>query len=141
KGGLEGALENYRKSLAYNEEIDSEYGSIICKNSLAQIYLKQQMPYLAHVLLEPLWEPYKEIGDNFITSTVYINTGWANTELGNYEQAHDFIMEGLEMAQNRNMPSNVLYAYQKLADLENTRGDYKMALEYYQKANQVDSEI
>lgn len=141
KGDLEGALENYRKSLAYNEEIDSEYGSIICKNSLAQIYLKQQMPYLAHVLLEPLLEPSKEIGDNFITSTVYINTGWANTELGNYEQAHDFIMEGLEMAQNRNMPSNVLYAYQKLADLENTRGDYKMALEYYQKANQVDSEI
>lgn len=141
KGDLEGALENYRKSLAYNEEIDSEYGSIICKNSLAQIYLKQNMPYLAHVLLEPLLEPSKRIGDNFITSLVYINTGWANTELGNYSLAHDHIMEGLEMAQNRNMPSNVLYAYQKLAELENTRGDYKKALEYFKKADQVDAEI
>lgn len=54
KGDLEGALENYRKSLAYNEEIDSDIGRVICKNSLAQIYLKQDMPYLALVLLETL---------------------------------------------------------------------------------------
>ena len=141
KGDLEGALENYRKSLAYNEEIDSEYGRIICKNSLAQIYLKQGMPYLAHVLLEPLLEPSKKIGDYFITSSVYINTGWTHTELGNYGTAQDYLMEGLEMAQNRNMPSNVLYAYQKLADLESAREDFKKALEYFKKADQVDAEI
>ena len=61
KGDLEGALENYRKSLAYNEEIDSNIGRVICKNSLAQIYLKQDMPYLALVLLEPLQEESKKI--------------------------------------------------------------------------------
>src|SRR5690606_19962487 len=115
KGDLEGALENFRKSLAYNEEIDSEYGRIICKNSLAQINLKQDMPFLAHVLLEPLLEPAKKIGDYFITSSVYINSGWANSELGNHALAQEYLSEGLAMAQNLNMPSNVLYAYQKLA--------------------------
>ncbi len=141
KGDLEGALENYRKSLAYNEEIDSDIGRLICKNSLAQIYLKQDMPYLALVLLEPLQEESKRIGDFSITSLVFINTGWAQTKLGNYNVAEDFIKEGLQMAQNRNIPSNILYAYEKMSELQNTKGDFKKAYEYYKKADEYDKQI
>ncbi|MER3319323.1 MAG: tetratricopeptide repeat protein [Allomuricauda sp.] len=141
KGDLEGALENYRKSLAYNEEIDSNIGRVICKNSLAQIYLKQNMPYLALVLLEPLQEESKKIGDFSITSLVFINTGWAHTKLANYNEAEKFIQEGLKMAQNRNIPSNILYAYEKLSDMENTKGDYKKAYEFYKKADEYDKQI
>ncbi|MGW9684777.1 tetratricopeptide repeat protein [Flagellimonas sp. 2504JD1-5] len=141
KGDLEGALENYRKSLAYNEEINSDYGRVICKNSLAQIYLKQDMPYAALVLLEPLYEQSKAIGDFFITAMVYINTGWAHTKLGNYTKAQKFIQDGLEMAQSHNLPSNVLYAYQKLSDLEHERGNYQQAYNYYVKADEYDKEI
>lgn len=141
KGDLEGALENYRKSLAYNEEIDSDIGRVICKNSLAQIYLKQNMPYLALVLLEPLQNESKNIGDFSITSLVYINTGWAHTKLANYVKAENYIFEGLEMAQTRNIPSNILYAYEKLSDLENGRGNFKQAFEYYKKAGEYDKQI
>lgn len=141
KGDLEGALENYRKSLAYNEEIDSDIGRLICKNSLAQIYLKQDMPYLALVLLEPLQEESKRIGDFSITSLVFINTGWAQTKLGNYMEAENFIKEGLQMAQNRNIPSNILYAYEKMSELQNTKGDFKKAYEYYKKADKYDKQI
>ncbi|MCB0373631.1 MAG: tetratricopeptide repeat protein, partial [Muricauda sp.] len=141
KGDLEGALENYRKSLAYNEEINSEYGSIICKNSLAQIYLKQDMPYAALVLLEPLLDASKRIGDFFITASIFINTGWAHTKLGNFEKAHQYIQEGLDMALNRNMPSSILYGYQMMSDLEKSRGDYKKAYEYYKKADEYDAQI
>ncbi len=141
KGDLESALENYRKSLAYNEEIGSEYGTIICKNSLAQIYLKQDMPYAALVLLEPLLEASQRIGDFFITASIFINTGWAHTKLGNFDQAHDFITKGLEMAINRNMPSSILYGYQKLSELEYDRGDFKKAYEYYKKADEHAAQI
>ncbi|MCR9226139.1 MAG: tetratricopeptide repeat protein [Flavobacteriaceae bacterium] len=141
KGDLEGALENYRKSLAYNEEIDSEVGRVICKNSLAQVYLKQDMPYLALVLLEPLHSESERIGDYSVTGLVYINTGWAHTKLGNYQEAESFIQKGLTMAQNRNMPSNILYAYEKMSDLENAKGDFKRAYEFYKKADQYDKEI
>ncbi|MDF0706730.1 tetratricopeptide repeat protein [Flagellimonas okinawensis] len=141
KGDLEGALENYRKSLAYNEEIDSDIGRVICKNSLAQIYLKQDMPYLALVLLEPLQEESKRIGDYSITSVVYINTGWAHTKLGNFDEAQSFLEEGLEMAQNRNIPSNILYAYERMSELENTRGNFKNAYELYKKADEYDKQI
>ena len=141
KGDLEGALENYRKSLAYNEEIDSEFGRIICKNSLAQVYLKQNMPHAALVLLEPLHEKAKKNGDFFITSAVFINTGWAHTKLGNYQKAENFINEGIAMAQNHSMPSNVLYGYQKLSDFQLAKGNYKKAYEYYKKADEYDTEI
>jgi len=141
KGDLEAALENYRKSLAYNEEIDSDIGRVICKNSLAQIYLKQDMPYLALVLLEPLHEESKRIGDFSITSVIFINTGWAYTKLGNYNKAEDFIQEGLEMSQNHNIPSNILYGYEKRSLLENTRGDFKKAYEFYKKADEYDKQI
>ena len=141
KGDLEGALENYRKSLAYNEEIDSDIGRVICKNSLAQIYLKQDMPYLALVLLEPLQEESRGIGDFSITSIVYINTGWAHTKLENYDKAKGFISEGLKMAQNRNIPSNILYAYEKMSELEDSKGDYKKAYEFYKKADEYDKQI
>ncbi len=141
KGDLEGALENYRKSLAYNEDINSDYGRIICKNSLAQVYLKQDMPYAALVLLEPLHEPSKTIGDYYITPRIFINTGWAHTELGNYNKAHKFVLDGLEMSQTHNIPSNVLYAYQKLAYFEQTRGNYKAAYEHYKKADEYNKQI
>ncbi|WP_375326050.1 tetratricopeptide repeat protein [Flagellimonas sp. GZD32] len=141
KGDLDGALENYRISLAYNEDIDSDSGRVICKNSLAQIYLKQDMPYAALTLLNPLKDESKRIGDLYIASYVYINSGWANTKLGNYDQAFEEIQEGLDMAQSRNMPSNILYAYQKMSDLENARGDYKAAYEMYKKADEYDKQI
>ncbi len=141
KGDFEGALENYQKSLAYNEEINSDYGRTICKNSLAQVYLKQDMPNAALVLLEPLHSISQNIGDFFITSSVFINTGWAHTELGNYQKAESFIKQGIAMAQNHNMPSNVLYGYQKLSDFELARGNYKGAYEIYKKADQQENEI
>ena len=99
------------------------------------------MPYAALVLLEPLHEQSKTIGDFFVTSSVFINTGWAHTKLGNLDKATKFIGDGLEMAQNHTMPSNILYAYQKLSDLEEERGNYKKAYEYYKKADQYDKEI
>lgn len=141
KGDLEGALENYRKSLAFNEDINSTYGRIICKNSLAQIYLKQDMPYAALVLLEPLHEQSKTIGDFFVTSTIFINTGWAHTELGNFDKAEEFIEEGLEMARTHNMPSSVLYAYQKRSEFEEARGNFKDAYEYYKRADEYNKQI
>ena len=141
KGDLEGALENYRESLGYNEEIDSDFGRVICKNSLAQVYLKQEMPYAALVLLEPVQELAQELGDYFLTSSVFINTGWAHTELGDYKKAKSFYQKGIDMARTHNMPSNLVYGYQKLSDFERAQGNYKAAYEHFKKADAYDKEI
>ncbi len=141
KSDLEGALENYRKSLAYNEEINSDMGRVICKNSLAQVYLKQDMPHAALVLLEPLHELSQSLGDFFITSAVFINTGWAHTELGNFDRAEEFITEGIEMAQTHNMPSNVRYGYEKLSDFAIAQGNYKEAYEHFKVKDEYEQQI
>lgn len=141
KGELEKALENYRKSLAYNEEINNDLGRVICKNSIAQIHLKQDMPNAAMVLLKPLQKKSKELGDNFITAAVFINSGWAETKLGNYTEAENLIKRGLNLAVQHNMPSTKLLAYEHLSELEAKKGNYKDALQYFKKAQDVEEEI
>ncbi len=141
KGQLEEALENYRKSLAYNEEIDSNMGRILCKNSISQIYLKQNMPNAALVLLEPLKDEALTLGDNFITSSVFLNLGWSQMKLGTLKNAEKNLKRGLQIAKQYNMPKIVLIGYRHLSDLEVLKGDHAAALDYFKKGEVYDERI
>ncbi len=141
KGQLDEALDYYRKSLALNEEINNDFGRILCKNSISQIYLKQNMPNAALVLLQQLKEPAEKMGDKFITSSILINTGWAQMEVGGYSDAEKNILRGRKMANESNMPSLIMYANRHLSDLETKRGNYKKALMYHKEADRFNKEI
>jgi tetratricopeptide (TPR) repeat protein len=141
KGDLEEALEYFRKSLAYNEEINNEYGRVICKNSIARIYTKQDMPNAALVIFETLQEKALKIGDNFITSSVFINTGHAQTQIGDYSNAKKNIVKGLELAEKGNMPALIIAAKRFLANLNEVTGNYKEALKQHQEADNYEDEI
>ncbi|UJH68881.1 tetratricopeptide repeat protein [Allomuricauda sp. SCSIO 65647] len=141
EGDYDEALENYRKSLAFNEEINNNMGRIICKNSIAQIHLKQDMPNAALVLLEPLQEQSIQLGDNSITSSVFINLGWAEVKLGNFTEAEKHIEKGLDIAKQYNMPSIMVLAYKHLSELETMRGNYNAALQYFKQADELDKKI
>lgn len=141
KEELEVALEYYRKSLAYNEDINNDYGRIICKNSIARIYTKQGMPNAALVIFEPLQEQALKIGDNFITASVFINTGYAQTSIGRYAEAKKNIRQGLKLAQESDMPALIIAAKRFLADLAANTGDYKEALRQQQEAESYENTI
>lgn len=141
KGELDIALDYYRKSLALNDEINNRFGQIICKNSIAQIYLKQNMPNAALVLLEKLNDQARDYGDNFILASVLINTGWAQLESGSLRMAERNMFEGKQLAIDSNMPSLIIYANQHLSDLEVKKGDFKKALDYYKEAEEFEKEI
>ncbi len=141
KGELEKAMENYRISLGYNEEINSSMGRILCKNSIAQIYLKQDMPNAALVLLEPLKDKASQLGDNFITSSVFLNLGWAQMKLGNLSDSKNNLSKGLQIAKQYNMPSIVTTAYQRLSELEALKGNHKLALEHFKNFNTYHQQI
>ncbi|KPM31943.1 Putative signal transduction histidine kinase [Croceitalea dokdonensis DOKDO 023] len=141
KGELEKALEFYRTSLALNEDIDNDYGRIICKNSIAQVYLKKQMPTAALQLLDQLLEPARNLGDQAILSSILINSGWANMELKKYGIARNLMIEGKKAAEDRNIPSLVMYANQRLSELEDKRGNHKVALAYFKEANAFEKNI
>lgn len=141
KGELENALKNYRKSLAYNEEINSNMGRILCKNSISQIYLKQNKPNAALVLLEPIKNKALELGDNYITSSVFLNLGWAQMKLGYLNNSQINLEKGLQMAKQYTMPSIIVTAHQRLSELEALKGNHKLALDHFKAADSYNHQI
>ena len=141
KGDLESALEYYRKSLAYNEDINSDYGRIICKNSIARIYTKQGMPDAALAIFNQLHEKALKIGDNFITASVFINTGYAQTAIGKYSLAKSNIEYGLKLAEESDMPALIIAARRFLSNLAEATGDYKEALKQQKEAEDFENDL
>lgn len=141
KREFEAALEYYRKALAYNEEINNNYGRVICKNSIARIYTKEGMPNAALVIYDSLKDQAIKEGDNFITSSVYINMGSAQTQIGDYTNARKNIEKGLQLAQKSNMPALIIAAKRYLGDLGEATGDFKGALKQHKEAEDYEKNI
>lgn len=137
QGKLEMALSNYKTSLRYNEEIDSDVGRVICKNSIAQIYLKQNDPKRALEIIEPILDLALAIDDQFYIASTYISLGWAQLELEDYEIAEKNLLNGLNVAKDYNLKSSVADAYQQLSKLNKKNGNYEMALEQYYIADTI----
>jgi len=141
QGDLEGALQSYRTSLAFNEEIENEKGKVICKNSIAKVYILQDRLDEATEILEPTLINSIEIGDKLITSLIYINLGWAQLKQKEYRRAKENLIRGLDLAKKYSVPSNISLAYNHLSDLSELQGNYKLAYDYYKRAQEFDEEI
>ena len=137
QGKLEMALSNYKTSLRYNEEIDSDVGRVICKNSIAQIYLKQNDPKRALEIIDPILDLALAIDDQFYIASTYISLGWAQLELEDYEIAEQNLLNGLNAAKEYNLKSSVADAYQQLSKLNKKNGNYELALEQYYIADTI----
>jgi tetratricopeptide (TPR) repeat protein len=141
KGELEEALHYYRTSLEYNNEINSDKGRVICKNSIAQIYIKQNKLTQALDILEPNLLAAESMGDMSIITAININMGWAMMELKQYTESEKYLLTGLEMSKKHHLPSYIANTYSYLSKLYTYKGEYQKALEYYQLAEQYNEEI
>lgn len=141
QGELKEALENYRTSLTYNEEIDNEMGRVICKTSMAQIYLKQNRIEDAANLLESTLPRAQKLGDGFLIAPIYINLGCSQMLADQSDKAEANILEGLEIAENSNLPGQASRASHLLSELYQKSENYKEALYYTTKAQKLDEEI
>ncbi|MBT8185791.1 MAG: tetratricopeptide repeat protein, partial [Eudoraea sp.] len=140
-GKLDEALESYRIALAYDEEIASNSGIAICKNSIARIYIKQGKPETALDILEPTLVISENTGDKSIISTVMMNLGWALMMQGRFPEAEAQLKAALQMSDQYRLNRNVRENYSLLAQLEENRGNYKKALEYFSKAEELEDQI
>ncbi|WP_273568894.1 tetratricopeptide repeat-containing sensor histidine kinase [Maribacter halichondriae] len=140
-GRLEEALQSYTISLSYNEEIDSDKGRIICKNGIAHVYVHQDKTEEAQLILEEILPQAVELGDQEIIALVHITLGWTLISLKKYKAAKGHLQQGLELAQEYNLPGEIAQANTYLSDLSWKRGDYKKAMEYYKVAEHYDDEI
>ena len=141
KGELKAATKRYERSLALNEEINNLFGKVVCKNGIAQIHLKENKPKLALDLLQQLKTPLEQIKDKVIWSSVLINTGWAHMQLGNFKMAEKCMMDGYNMANEKSIVSQIIYAQRLLSELESKKGNHLRALTYLKEAEQRDDDL
>ncbi|MDP5231375.1 MAG: tetratricopeptide repeat protein [Cellulophaga sp.] len=135
------ALNYYRKSLAFNEEIDSDRGRVICNNSIAKIYIKQNRLNEALRVLGPTLKKAIAIGDKFITTSVYINMGWAYSILGNYDLAEVNLVEGITLAEQHDLQLSQSEGYKFLSELYDKQNKYEASLVAYKKSKALEESI
>ncbi|WP_299533981.1 tetratricopeptide repeat protein [Ulvibacterium sp.] len=141
KGQLDKALQNYRTSLSHNETIDNDMGRVICKNSIAQIYIKQDKSEEAIALLEPTLAVAQQLGDGFLLSPARITLGWAQLLAGKIKDAKENMLLGLQIAEKYNLRRESAQASHLLSELFQQTRDYRQALNYKIKAENLDNEI
>jgi tetratricopeptide (TPR) repeat protein len=141
QGNLIEALNGYKKSLALNEQIDNEMGRVICKTAIAKIYIKQDSLLKALELLEYALPKAQILGDGFLIAPAYINKGWAKFLLKQYHEAEKDMLQGLKVAQQKNLSSEAAKANRLLAELNKSQGKFEKALRYTLKAQELEEQI
>jgi tetratricopeptide (TPR) repeat protein len=138
---LEEALENFQIALTLNNQINSNRGKIICGYSIAHVYVHQNKSEEAEDILVPVLKNARRLGDQKIISEVLINLGIALLEQKKYKEADNRLREGLKIAEQYKLPEQIIDACKPLSKLWEGQGDYKKALQYYQQAKSLESEI
>lgn len=141
QGKLEESLERFQISLGHNNTINSARGKILCTYSIAHVYVHMGKTEEALTLLYQALADAKELDDQSVISSVEINLGWALLNLKRYAEANTHLIQGLQIAQDYNLPSQIAEAYKFLSDLSVARRNYKSGLDFYKKSQRFDKEI
>lgn len=140
-GMLDEALENYNISLNYNKSINNTMGLVICKNSIAQIYIKKEQYPNALKIIEATMPTALETGNAFIIARLYNNLGLAQLKTSENELAERSLLDGYATADKHNLKDELAQASHLLSALYEEKQDYKKALTYKNKGISLDQEI
>ncbi|MFS4466421.1 tetratricopeptide repeat protein [Maribacter sp. 2210JD10-5] len=138
---LDKALQNYRTSLAYNEQLNNDMGRVICNNSIARVFIKKDKISEATTLLKKTLQKANELGDGFLTAPVYNNLGWASLLAKDNISAEKYLLKSLEICETHNLRDENAQASHFLSEVYQNKAQYKMALQYKNKAIALDREI
>jgi tetratricopeptide (TPR) repeat protein len=131
KGQLDEALASYEKSLHYNNQIDSEIGRVICSNSIGHIYIQQEKYKEASTVLKDVLKKALKLNDQYHIAPIYINLGLLQMKLNQFESAEYNLKRGLNIANDFNLVSPKISAYDYLSQLYELQGNYKKSKDYY----------
>ncbi|WP_240640240.1 tetratricopeptide repeat protein [Mangrovimonas spongiae] len=141
KNQIDSALINYKTSLKYNNDINSVIGRIICNNSIAKIEIKKGHYNKALPLINSAIKNATQEKDQFYIATSYLNLGLVQLKLNQLEQANTSLTIALDIAEEYNLKSSVVTAYDYLSQLYEKTHDYKKALKYNKLHQELDETI
>lgn len=133
-GDIDGALENFNKSLEYNVQNNSSIGKVICYTSISSVLILQEKYKEAYGNMILVVPESERIGNPYYTSKAYNILGHIESKLGMYRKAKTNLEYGLELAKAHNIPSEVNQSNLYLSELYEKEGDYKKAYNFYKKA-------
>ena len=137
-GDFELALKNYQKSLEYNTLNKDRLGKVICHNSISDILIKQGKYNEAYLYIKEVLESAEEIGNRYYLSEVYNTLGCSLVKLNRLDEAKEYLDKALKISTENNIPSSLALTYSHLSELNQREGNYKIALEHYQKSIEID---
>ncbi|GAB5473439.1 MAG: hypothetical protein Mars2KO_15380 [Maribacter sp.] len=141
KGRLTEALKSFQISLSHNTTINSARGKILCNYSIAHVYVHMGSPEEALTMLQQALADAKALDDQSLVATVEINLGWTLLNLKRYKEADSHLSQGLQIAQEYELPGQMAEAHKFLSDLSIAQRDYKSALDYHKKSLKFDKEV
>lgn len=141
QGKLDEALIDYQKSLALNTELNNSLGKIICNGSIATIFIKQGQIQKALRLTEYNLPLAAETGNKYYLAYEYLNLGWAQSKLNQFQEAQKNLLKGIEIAKKYNFISAISTGYDHLSELYEQQKNYKESLKYYKLAEAFDEKV
>lgn len=141
KGLLEEASFDYKTSLDYNLEINSDIGEVICYNSIGQIYIKQNKLSIAEIMINQALNKALKIDDQYYIAPTYINLGWVQYELDEFEDAEKNIKKGLRIAKKNSLKSSLIEAHKHLSVLNERLENYDAAMSHYKNYKTLEESI
>lgn len=135
------AINHHNKSLEYNTQMNSVLGKAICYNSLGNIAMLQHKYAEAFKLFVPALSLAEQSGDSTYIVNSNINLGWYYIVNNNPDSANTFIQKAIGISKRIGNKSAQAKAFKMLSDLEQNRGNYPKALQYFKEANIYKDEI
>lgn len=140
-GELDSALVYHKKSLEYNTQMNSIYGKAICYNNLGTIEMLNNNIDSAYLLFVPALQMANECGDSTYIINSKLNIGWYHIEKKHYRSAFKDLNEAISIARRIGNKSAIMRGYKLLSDLEQNKGKYFDALNYFKLSNAYNDSI
>ncbi|MEP2278896.1 tetratricopeptide repeat protein [Maribacter sp.] len=141
QGNLQPGLKHFRKSLVYYEIINSNNGKIKCNYNIAHIYVHQGKVQEAIDILQSNLLKAISLNDQKIVTTIYINLGWAQIRLEDYDAAETNLEAGLALAEKYQFNVEIADANKFLSELWIKRDDYEKGMKYFKESKKYEERI
>ena len=140
-GKLDSAKIYHERSLEYNKQMNSVYGKAICYNNLGTIEMLQNNTDSAYLFFIPALEMANECADSTYIINSKLNIAWYHINKGHHREAYKYLNDAIAIAKRIGYKSAIMQGYKLLSDLEQDKGLYLDALNYFKISNAYNDSI
>ncbi len=132
---LDEAEENYKKSLALDEEINSTIGKIVCYNSLSSIYIKKKNYEKALKNIEKILPAAISYDNKYYLGRTYNTMGEVLLKLARYDESKKFLNDALAISREAGHKKNEIRSLYLISEFYDRTKDVEQAYAFYRKAS------